>query len=66
MNAYIVYDLDDWPKIPLNSFKIKFALFGATNIINVVIKKSGCIVAMEWHLMRQVHEILVMAMLRML
>ena len=25
-NAYIVYDLDGWPKIPLNNFKLKNCL----------------------------------------
>ena len=32
-NAYIVNDLHDWPKILLNSFKLKKCLFGATNIV---------------------------------
>ena len=32
VNAYIVYDLDDWPKIPLNNFKLKKCFFDATNI----------------------------------
>ena len=33
MNAYIVYDLDDWPKIPLRNFTLKNCLLGATNIL---------------------------------
>ena len=32
VNAYIVYDLNDWPKNPFNNFKLKNCLFGATNI----------------------------------
>ena len=32
-NAYIAYDLDIWPKIPLNNFKWENYLFGATNIV---------------------------------
>ena len=33
VNAYIVYDLDDRPKISCNSFKLKKCLFGATSIV---------------------------------
>ena len=33
-NAYIVYDLDDWSKIPLNDFMLWNCFFGATNIAN--------------------------------
>ena len=47
VNVYIVYDLDAWPRKPTNNFKFKNSLFGATSIIKNVIKKSGCIVAME-------------------
>ena len=32
VNPYIVYELDAWPRIPLNNFKLKFCLFGSTNI----------------------------------
>ena len=32
VNAYIAYDLDLCPKIPLNNLKLKYYLFGATNI----------------------------------
>ena len=31
LNAYIVYDLNDWPEILLNNFALKNGLFGATN-----------------------------------
>ena len=33
VNAYIVYDLDDWPKGPLRNFTLKNCLLGSTNII---------------------------------
>ena len=33
VNAYIVYDLDTWPKIPLKNFKGKICLFSVTNIV---------------------------------
>ena len=33
VNAYIVYDLNDSPKVPLRNFILKNYLFGATNIL---------------------------------
>ena len=33
VNAYIVYELNAWPKDPGNNFKFKNCLFGATNIV---------------------------------
>ena len=33
INVYIVYDLNDWPKGPINNFKFKNCLFGAANIV---------------------------------
>ena len=33
VNAYIVYDLEAWPKIPLRNFTLKNCLFGAANIV---------------------------------
>ena len=33
VNAYMVYDLDAWPKNPTNNFKFKNCLFGTTNIV---------------------------------
>ena len=33
LNVYIVYDRDNWPKIPLRNFTIKNCLFGANNIV---------------------------------
>ena len=47
VNAYIVYNLDAWAIIPLNNFKLKNCLFGSTNKIKIVIKKSGYIVVIE-------------------
>ena len=32
VNAYVVYDLDAWPRNCTNNFKFKNGLFGATNI----------------------------------
>ena len=32
-NAYLVYDLDDWSKNPLDNFKLRSCLFGATNVV---------------------------------
>ena len=33
VNAYIVYELDAWARNPINNFKFKNDLFGATSII---------------------------------
>ena len=33
VNAYIVYDLDAWPKNPTNNFIFKNCLLGATSIV---------------------------------
>ena len=33
VNAYIVYDLDDWARNSTNNFKFKNCLFGATGIV---------------------------------
>ena len=33
VSAYIVYDLDTWPRNPTNNFKFKNCLSGAPNII---------------------------------
>ena len=33
VNAYIVYDLDAWPRNPSNYFKFKNFLFGVTNAV---------------------------------
>ena len=33
VNGYIVYELDTWPKIPLNNFELKYCLFRVTNIV---------------------------------
>ena len=41
----IVYVSDDWPKIPLNNFKLNNCLFCATNIVKNC-DKSICIVVM--------------------
>ena len=33
VNACVVYDLNDWPIVPLRNFILKIFLFGATNIM---------------------------------
>ena len=33
VNVYIVYYLDNWPKILLNNFTLKNCLFGGTNAV---------------------------------
>ena len=48
VNAYIVYDLDAWPRNPSNSYKFKHWLFVATSIVKVsIIKRSMCIADTE-------------------
>ena len=39
-NAYIVYDLDTWPKNPLNNFTLKKCFLGATNIVKSNVKEK--------------------------
>ena len=58
-NVYIDYNLDPWPKNPTKNFKFKSCLFGETGVI----KKGMCISAMEWHLVVQVHGVLIMTLL---
>ena len=45
VNVYIVYDLNAWPKIPLRNVTLKNCLFGVTNIVKIVIKRSMCVMA---------------------
>ena len=33
VNTHIVCELDTWPKLSLNNFKIKICLIGVTNIV---------------------------------
>ena len=40
VKAYIIYDLDDWPKIPLNKFTLNNCLFGPTNIVKNNVKEK--------------------------
>ena len=40
VNAYIVYDLDAWPRNPTNNFKFNNCLFGATNIVTISDKEK--------------------------
>ena len=39
VNAYIVYDLDNWSKIPFKNFTLKNCLFGAANLVKANDKK---------------------------
>ena len=66
VNSYIVCELDARLKVSLDNFKLKNCLFGPTDIVKNNDKESWCIVAMEQHLVEQVHEILVITLLRML
>ena len=56
INAYIVYDLDSWPKNLLTNFKLKKYFFGATNIVKSNDKE---IVALVEH----VHGISIMTLI---
>ena len=47
VNLHFVYDLDVWLRSLTNNFKFRNYLFGATNIVKIVIKKSMHIMAME-------------------
>ena len=40
VNIYIVYDLNTYPKNPLNNFALKNCLFGATNIVKNNVKEK--------------------------
>ena len=33
VNFYIAYDLDSWSRNPINNFKFRNCLFGATSIV---------------------------------
>ena len=46
-NAYIAYDLDNWPKILLNNFELKNCLFSVNNIVKILMKIFTYIVAIE-------------------
>lgn len=37
-NAYIMCHLDAWPKILLNHFKLRNCLFGAANLVKILLK----------------------------
>ena len=46
-NAYIVYDLEDWSKIPLNNFTLKSDCLVQLIQLKIVIKVSGRSMAMK-------------------
>ena len=67
VNGYIVYDLDNLPKISLNNFKLKNFLFGLRNIVKKrLITVSMYVVTIEQHSMEQVDGVLVMSLIGML
>ena len=67
VNGYIVYDLDNLPKILLNNFKLKKFLFGLRNIVKKrLITVSMYVVTIEQHSMEQVDGVLVMSLIGML
>ena len=47
VNFHFVYVLDVWLRNLTNNFKFRNYLFGATNIVKIVIKKSMHIMAIE-------------------
>ena len=47
VNLHFVYVLDVWLRNLTNNFKFRNYLFGATNIVKIVIKKSMHIMATE-------------------
>ena len=47
VSFYIVYELDVWPRNPTTNVQFKSCLFGATNVLWKVAKKSGYILAMQ-------------------
>ena len=65
VNFYILYDLDAWLRTSTNNFKFKNGFFGETSL-DIMIKKSRYIMAMKYHLMGQVHGILIRKMLGVL
>ena len=40
VNVYIVYDLEAWPKVLLDNFKLKNYLFGRTRVAKSSIKEK--------------------------
>ena len=43
VKVYIVYNLDVWSRNPINIFKLKNYLFGATSIVKNGDKKKVCV-----------------------
>ena len=40
VNAYIIYDVDAWPRNPTNNFKFKNCVFGAASIVKNINKEK--------------------------
>ena len=66
VNAYIVYDLDAWPRNPTKNSNFNNCLFGETKILKNSDKKSMYIVDTEQNLIVQVHGVLITTLLEML
>ena len=47
VNVYIVCEFDVWPRNATDNFRFKNFIFGATNLVKIVIKKSMYIEDME-------------------
>ena len=66
VNAYIVYDLDNWSKILFLNFILKNCLFGATKIAKNSDKNKWVYSCNGKHLMETLSGILLMTLLGML
>ena len=66
VNVYIIYDLDAWPRNPINNFKFKNCLFGATSAVKNCYKERYVHSGYGIHLIVQVFGVLIMTLLEML
>ena len=64
VNDYVVYDLNHWPRSPLNKSVVKNCLLGVTDVIKKMMKVTMS--SMEQHLMEQAHGFLVKTVLELL
>ena len=40
LNLYIAYELNNWPRNPINSFTLKNYFFGTVNLVRIAIKSK--------------------------
>ena len=66
VNDYFVYDLNHWPRSPLNKFVVKNCLLVVTDVIKKMIKVTMFMSSMGQHLMEQAHGVLVRTVLELL